>query len=206
MAPRATRKTRQKRIDAIPVTRGSGNVFADLGFPNPEEHLAKAQLVSLIDDVIRERKLTQRQAAKLLGVDQPKVSRILRGRFAGFSTHRLMDFLTSLGCDIDILVKPSPRSRKLGRIRIEAVELGAKILEDRELARVPGVRQEDVESGAELLQVENESFASADARMVARGSVAARERLATARGKGGPRSRRKTKQPSPLARHSGRPK
>jgi hypothetical protein len=63
MATRATRSARQKRIDAIPVTRGSGNLFVDLGLPNPEERLAKAQLASLIDDVIRERGLTQRRAA-----------------------------------------------------------------------------------------------------------------------------------------------
>jgi predicted XRE-type DNA-binding protein len=185
MAPRATPKTRRNRIDAIPVTRGSGNVFADLGFPNPEEHLAKAQLVSFIDDVIRERKLTQRQAAKLMGIDQPKVSHILSGRFAGFSMHRLMDFLTSLGCDVDIRVKPSPKSRKLGRLRVAP-----------ELMRVPSSRHETVESGAELLPEENESFAAVDARMAARGSVAAREGLATARGKGGQRSRAKSKRPS----------
>lgn len=106
--------------DQIPVTRGSGNVFADIGLPNPEEHLAKAQLVSMIDDVIRERKLTQHQAASLMGIDQPKVSHLLRGHFGGFSTQRLIDFLNALGRDVDIVVRPAPRSRKRGRLNIAA--------------------------------------------------------------------------------------
>ncbi len=117
---RTARSARQKRIDAIPVTRGSGNVFADLGLPNPEERLAKAQLASLIDDAIRERGLTQRRAATLMGIDQPKVSHILHGRLAGFSTHRLIDFLTALGRDVEIVVTPAPRSRKRGRLHVAA--------------------------------------------------------------------------------------
>lgn len=109
-----------KRIAQIPMIRGSGNVFADIGLPNPEEHLAKAQLVSLIDDVMRERKLTQQQAAALMGIDQPKVSHLLRGRFDGFSTQRLIDFLNALGRDVEILVRPAPRSRKRGRLNVAA--------------------------------------------------------------------------------------
>ena len=100
-------------------TRGSGNVYADLGFEHPEDELAKAQLAMLIEDVIRERRLTQRGAAKLMGVDQPKVSHILHGRLGGFSLERLLDFLTALGRDVDIVVKPS-KSRKHGQLRIKA--------------------------------------------------------------------------------------
>lgn len=111
---------RAERVDAIPVTRGSGNVFADLGLPNPEERLAKARLASMIDDAIRERGLTQRKAAKLMGIDQPKVSHILHGRLAGFSTHRLIDFLTALGWDVEIVVHPAPKSRKYGRLLVVA--------------------------------------------------------------------------------------
>jgi predicted XRE-type DNA-binding protein len=74
----------------------------------------------MIDDVIRERRLTQRAAAKLMGIDQPKVSHILHGRVGGFSLERLLDFLTTLGRDVDIVVKPSPKSRKHGRLRINA--------------------------------------------------------------------------------------
>ena len=104
----------------IPVTRGSGNVYADLGFENPAEELAKAQLASLLDDVIRERGLTQLAAATLMGVDQPKVSHILHGRLGGFSTQRLMEFLTALGRDVEIVVRPAPRSRKRGRLHVAA--------------------------------------------------------------------------------------
>lgn len=104
----------------IRVTRGSGNVFKDLGLPNPEERLAKAQLASLIDDVIRERALTQQDAAALMGIDQPKVSHLLRGRLSGFSTQRLIGFLTALGRDVEITVRAAPKSRKRGRLHVAA--------------------------------------------------------------------------------------
>lgn len=106
--------------DEIPVTRGSGNVFADLGMSNPEERLAKAQLASLIDDAIRERALTQQDAAALMGIDQPKVSHLLRGRLSGFSTQRLIDFLNALGRDVEIVVRAAPKSRKRGRMHVAA--------------------------------------------------------------------------------------
>ena len=115
----AKRKVSDERND-IPVTRGSGNVFADLGMSNPEERLAKAQLASLIDDVIRERALTQQDAAALMGIDQPKVSHLLRGRLSGFSTQRLIDFLNALGRDVEIVVRAAPKSRKRGRLRVAA--------------------------------------------------------------------------------------
>ena len=109
-----------KTLDDVPVTRGSGNVYADLGFANPAEELAKAQLALLIDHAIQERGLTQQAAATLMGVDQPKVSHILRGRLGGFSTQRLMEFLTALGRDVEIVVRHAPPSRKRGRLRIAA--------------------------------------------------------------------------------------
>ena len=115
----AKRKVSDERTD-IPVTRGSGNVFADLGMSNPEERLAKAQLASLIDDVIRERALTQQDAAALMGIDQPKVSHLLRGRLSGFSTQRLIDFLNALGRDVEIVVRAAPKSRKRGRMHVAA--------------------------------------------------------------------------------------
>lgn len=105
---------------AIKVTRGSGNVFADLGLANPEERLAKAELALAISRAIKERGLTQREAAALLGIDQPKVSHVLRGRLADFSTERLMNFLTSLGRDVEIVVRPAPKSRKRGRLHVAA--------------------------------------------------------------------------------------
>ncbi|MBF0459950.1 MAG: XRE family transcriptional regulator [Magnetococcales bacterium] len=95
----------------IAFQESSGNVFADLGLPNPDEHLAKAQLASRISDLIDEQGLTQSAAAKLLGVDQPKVSALMRGRLAGFSLDRLFGFLNALHCDVQIVVKRKPRSQ-----------------------------------------------------------------------------------------------
>jgi predicted XRE-type DNA-binding protein len=82
-------------------------VFADLGLENPEELLAKAELVQRISDIIAERKLTQVRAAELLGIDQPKVSALLRGKLDGFSTDRLFRFLNALGNDIEIVIRPA---------------------------------------------------------------------------------------------------
>jgi len=96
----------------------SGNVFADLGVPNPEEALAKAELASKIASLIRERKLTQAKAAKLLGIDQPKVSKLLRGYLAGFSLERLMRFLLLLGQDIRITVEAAPSHRQQARVLV----------------------------------------------------------------------------------------
>jgi len=113
-------KTKKRPGKKIPVTRSSGNVFADLGLPNPEERLAKAKLALAISRVIEERDLTQREAATLMGIDQPKVSHVLRGRLADFSTERLMGFLTGLGRDVEIVVRRAPRSRKRGRLHVAA--------------------------------------------------------------------------------------
>ena len=88
-------------------TVGSDNVFEDLGFDHPEEELAKAKLVMAIGQAIRQRKLTQVQAAALLGIDQPKVSALLNGRYGGFSTDRLLRLLVALDRDVDIVVKPA---------------------------------------------------------------------------------------------------
>jgi len=98
---------------------GSGNVFKDLGLKNPEELLAKVKLASRIIDVIESRKLTQVEAAKLLGVDQPKVSLIYRGRLDDFSIERLMRFLNALGHDLRITVEAKARRRR-GRMIVEA--------------------------------------------------------------------------------------
>ena len=108
----------KKREAQIPVTPGSGNVFTDLGFAEPEEELTKAQLASHIRQVIKRRRLTQVAAAKLMGIDQPKVSALLNGRLANFSSDRLMRLLTALGQDVEITVKAKPRNRAHGRIRV----------------------------------------------------------------------------------------
>ena len=102
----------------LDYTVSSGNVFADLGLPNPEELLAKAELAHKITVLIRERGLTQAQAAKLLRADQPKVSALIRGRLTGISIERLMRFLLLLGQDIRISVEATPRKRAQARVLV----------------------------------------------------------------------------------------
>jgi predicted XRE-type DNA-binding protein len=89
---------------------GSGNVFKDLGVPNAEEHLVKAQLVFKIDTILKKRSLKQVEAADLFGVRQPDVSNMLRGDFRQFSVERLLRFLVALDQDVEIVVRPH-RSR-----------------------------------------------------------------------------------------------
>ena len=108
----------KKREDKIRVKPGSGNVFADLGFDEPEEELTRAQLASHIRQIIKRRRLTQATAASLMGIDQPKVSALVNGRLANFSSERLMRLLTALGQDVEITIKAKPRSRAHGRIRV----------------------------------------------------------------------------------------
>lgn len=96
-----TNPTRRSRI-----TDGSGNVFADLGFPNSEREELKAQLTLQIYRLVKERALTQAQAGAILGIRQPHVSTLMRGQSGVFSVERLMDFLTALGQDVEITVRP----------------------------------------------------------------------------------------------------
>jgi predicted XRE-type DNA-binding protein len=86
--------------------KSSGNVFADSGLPDADEHLVKAKLVVKIDRLMRERGLKQVDAARIFGVKQPDVSKMLRGDFRQFSVERLMRFLVALGQDVEIVVKP----------------------------------------------------------------------------------------------------
>jgi predicted XRE-type DNA-binding protein len=97
--------------EPLRVERGSGNVFADLGLPNPDLCVAKAELVQCIRNLIAERRLTQAKAAKLLGLDQPKVSALVRGRVDGYSIDRLFRFLNALGQRIEITVRPNANMR-----------------------------------------------------------------------------------------------
>ena len=98
------------------VEVSNGNVFTDLGLSNPEERLLKAELVRKISEIITNLNLTQVQVAEILGIDQPKVSLLIRGRLSGFSTDRLMDYLNKLGSDVEITVKPKPENRKFAQI------------------------------------------------------------------------------------------
>ena len=102
------------------VTRSSDNVYRDLGFADADRRAAKAELVRTIGQLIAKRDITQQATAELLGIDQPKVSNLLRGRLAGFSTERLLGFLTALGRDVQIVVKQAPRARRRGRVRVVA--------------------------------------------------------------------------------------
>jgi len=103
----------------------SGNVFADLGFPDADEMLAKAELAIKIAGILRRRRLTQMRAAEILGVDQPKVSAIIRGRLTGFSIERLLRFLLLLGTDVAITIKPR-RQRSHSRSRVRTARRNAR--------------------------------------------------------------------------------
>lgn len=100
------------------VQEGSGNVFADLGLPDAEELLGKAQLARRITEIIQGRHLTQSQAAEVLGATQPIVSNLMNGQLSGFSMERLVRFLNALDRDVEIVVKRRPRSRDRGRTRV----------------------------------------------------------------------------------------
>ncbi|HKK13693.1 MAG TPA: helix-turn-helix transcriptional regulator [Gammaproteobacteria bacterium] len=101
------------------IKRGSDNVFADLGVPDSEEALLKAQLAELISSTIEAEKLTQARAATILGIDQPKVSNLVRGKLEGFSLERLLRFLTALGSDVEIRVTEHlDKSSDCGHIKV----------------------------------------------------------------------------------------
>jgi predicted XRE-type DNA-binding protein len=102
------------------VALSSGNVFADLGVANPEEKQTKVRLAVAINQLIQERKLSQTAAARRLQVNQPKVSALSNYQLGGFSVERLMNFLTALDRDVNIVIRRKPRSRKRGRIMVTA--------------------------------------------------------------------------------------
>src|SRR5215203_1592162 len=99
-------------------TVGSTNVYADLGFEDPDLELAKAQLARQVVGIVEERRLTQKQAAEILGIDQPKVSALVNGRLGQFSTERLMRFATRLGLDVDITLSRREPTRAIARIAV----------------------------------------------------------------------------------------
>lgn len=109
---------KKRVVRGIAVEQGSGNVYADLGYPDSESMLVKAQLVAKIAEIVQRRGLTQTRTAEILGLTQPKVSALLKGRFRGVSEHRLLECLTRLGRDVHIVIKPTPRSRPNGRLTL----------------------------------------------------------------------------------------
>lgn len=116
------KKTLKKKVDDEQIVeRGSGNVFADLDYPNPEEALAKSRLARVIADILKQRGLTQTQAAELLGIDQPKVSRLVRGQFREFSLERLIQFLGALDRRVEIVVRPAKGKLKKEYLSVQTV-------------------------------------------------------------------------------------
>ncbi|WP_339834762.1 helix-turn-helix transcriptional regulator [uncultured Parvibaculum sp.] len=102
------------------IKRGSGNVFADLGFADAEERQTKLRLAFELNRVIEEHGLVQATIADLLGINQPKVSALVNYKLDGFSVERLMAFLTQLDRDVEIVVRRKPKSRQAGRITVVA--------------------------------------------------------------------------------------
>jgi predicted XRE-type DNA-binding protein len=100
-------KTTKRSGSSKRITESSSNVFADLGLPNADQELLKAQLTLQIYRIIKQRGLTQTQAARALGIRQPHVSLLMRNRAGTFSVGRLIDFLTALGQDVEITVRPT---------------------------------------------------------------------------------------------------
>lgn len=101
----------------VKVETSNGNIFADLGLPDAENHFLRAQIVSEIYRLANGRKLTQAQAGKLMGISQPEVSRMFKGHFREYSIDRLMGFLTSFDRDVEIVVRPHKKAGKTGRIK-----------------------------------------------------------------------------------------
>ena len=103
------------------ITRGSGNVFKDLGFENADELQAEAILAYEIHTILKRRKLSQRQAAKLLGLDQADVNKLVNGRYTGFSLRRLVNLSNKLDRDVELVVKKRPRARSHATSSVRAV-------------------------------------------------------------------------------------
>jgi predicted XRE-type DNA-binding protein len=113
----------------IQAETGSGNVFADLGFSpaDADELTAKSDLIIAIKDIVHRRKLTQRDVARLCGTDQPTLSKVFRGRMESVTLDRLTSWLTALGQDVEIIIRPVPSSRREGRVRVVAAARGSPV-------------------------------------------------------------------------------
>ena len=138
---------------------GSGNVFADLGLPDAEELKAKALLVIEIIQIIEARGLKQAEAAEIMGIDQPKVSQLVRGKLDGFSMERLYRFLNALGRDIEIVVTPKPKSRKEATLSVTGRESVAGTTTRRSENARPGI---SAEIGPEVEQLRRKQPALRD--------------------------------------------
>ncbi len=122
--------------EEIPVHAGSGNIFSDLGRPDAEEALARVRLAQQIAQIIERKALSQTAAAELMGLDQPKVSALVRGRLSGFSTDRLLRCLMQLGQDIDIIVRDKPSDHTKAHINVVAADFEDLYLAEQRLTDV----------------------------------------------------------------------
>jgi len=104
----------------IEIEQGSANVYTDLGDPQAEDMLLKAELARQMGHIIKNRRLTQQQAADVLGIAQPKLSQLLRGQFRGVSEAKMLNCLSRLGQDVQILIAPTPLRQPVGQIRVLA--------------------------------------------------------------------------------------
>lgn len=128
---------KRKEKNRIECTPSSGNVFADIGLPNPEELLKKARLAVQITDIIKERKLTQAKAAKILGLPQPKVSDLNTGKVLSFSIDRLIRLLEKLDQEVEIKVRPrkveQPITNTKNNFTIKNIKVPLPLNEHREI-------------------------------------------------------------------------
>ena len=104
------------------ITHGTDNVYADLGFLDATERQTKTRLVFTINELLKSRKLKQREVVELLGIPQPKVSALKNYRLDNFSVERLMEFLTSLDQDVEIMIRPRANNAEAGHISVLAVQ------------------------------------------------------------------------------------
>ena len=111
-------KVKGTSVAGVAVRVGKGSVYQDLGYPDADQMLVKAKLVTRIADIIKAEGMTQVQAAERLSITQPMLSNILRGQFRGMSERRLMDCLTRLGKDVQIVVREAPKSRGIGQVSV----------------------------------------------------------------------------------------
>jgi predicted XRE-type DNA-binding protein len=100
------------------IEKSSGNIFADIGFANDQEMLVKANLALKISEIIAQRRLTQIEAAEVLGIPQPKLSKLLRGQFHGVSETKMLECLNKLGRDIQIVIRKANRDKRVGRTSV----------------------------------------------------------------------------------------
>ena len=103
---------------ATSIEKSSGNIFADIGFANDQEMLVKANLALKISEIITQRRLTQMEAALVLGIPQPKLSKLLRGQFHGVSETKMLECLNKLGRDIQIVIRKANRDKRIGRTSV----------------------------------------------------------------------------------------